>query len=53
MDTVATTMTANDDRDAFKALLPRHSGIAFKIAGSYPHGIEDRADLAQEIAAQL
>ncbi|XQA67878.1 RNA polymerase sigma factor [Xanthomonas sacchari] len=53
MDTIATAMTANDARDAFSALLQRHSGIVFKVAGSYARGAEDRADLAQEIAAQL
>ncbi|MDF4026307.1 sigma-70 family RNA polymerase sigma factor [Luteibacter sp. PPL201] len=53
MDTITPTMTANDDRDAFSALLQRHAGIVFKIAGSYAHGPEDRADLAQDIAAQL
>ena len=53
MDTIATAMTANDARDAFSALLQRHSGIVFKVAGSYARGADDRADLAQEIAAQL
>jgi RNA polymerase sigma-70 factor (ECF subfamily) len=52
MDTIA-SMTSHDARDAFGALLQRHSGIVFKIAGSYARGSEDRADLAQEIAAQL
>ena len=52
MDTIA-TMTTHDTRNAFGALLQRHSGIVFKIAGSYARGSEDRADLAQEIAAQL
>ena len=52
MDTIA-AMTANDARDAFGALLQRHAGIVFKVANSYARGAEDRADLAQEIAAQL
>src|SRR5690606_23224758 len=52
MDTIA-AMTANDARDAFGALLQRHAGIVFKIANSYARLPEDRADLAQEIAAQL
>ncbi|RZA20838.1 MAG: sigma-70 family RNA polymerase sigma factor [Lysobacteraceae bacterium] len=52
MDTIA-TMTANADRDAFGALLQRHSGIVFKVANTYARLAEDRADLAQEIAAQL
>ena len=46
-------MTANDARDAFDALLQRHSGIVFKVANSYARDIDDRAELAQEIAAQL
>lgn len=53
MDTIAATMTANDARDTFGTLLQRHSGIVFKIANSYARGIDDRADLAQDIAAQL
>lgn len=56
MDTIAATMSAmtmHDARDAFSALLQRHAGIVFKIANSYARGSEDRADLAQEIAAQL
>ena len=52
MDTIA-SMTKHDARDAFSALLQQHAGIVFKIAGSYTRGAEDRADLAQEIAAQL
>ena len=52
MDTIA-AMTTHDARDAFSALLQRHAGIVFKVANSYAHGSEDRADLAQEIAAQL
>jgi RNA polymerase sigma-70 factor (ECF subfamily) len=59
MDTIASmtshdaSMTSHDARDAFVALLQRHSGIVFKIAGSYARSHEDRDDLAQEIAAQL
>lgn len=52
MDTIA-AMTTHDARDAFSALLQRHAGIVFKVANSYARGSEDRADLAQEIAAQL
>ena len=52
METIA-TVTANDARDAFAALLQRHAGIVWKIANGYASGAEDRADLAQEIAAQL
>ena len=52
MATIA-SMTTHDARAAFGALLQQHAGIVFKIAGSYARGSEDRADLAQEIAAQL
>ena len=38
---------------AFDALLRQHRGIVLKVANSYAAGAEDRADLAQEIAAQL
>lgn len=40
-------------RARFAALLERHRGILYKVAGSYAFGAEDRADLRQEIAAQL
>ena len=53
MGTIATTMTTNEARDAFGTLLQRNSGIVFKVANSYAQDIDDRAELAQEIAAQL
>lgn len=37
----------------FTELLQRHRGILVKVAGSYARQLEDREDLAQEIAAQL
>jgi RNA polymerase sigma-70 factor (ECF subfamily) len=43
-------------RDAhreFADLLERHRGIVLKVAGSYAANPDDRADLAQDIAAQL
>ncbi len=46
------TMAAAPEQ-AFDELLQRHRGIVFKVASTYAHGAEDRADLAQEIAAQL
>lgn len=46
-------MTSNAAHDDFGALLQRHSGIVFKVANSYARDPEDRADLAQDIAAQL
>jgi RNA polymerase sigma factor (sigma-70 family) len=48
-----TTTTAEASRDAFGDLLQRHRGIVFKVANSYCRDPDDRADLAQEIAAQL
>jgi RNA polymerase sigma factor (sigma-70 family) len=50
---LATTMTTTDARREFGELLERHRGIVFKVANSYAAHPEDRADLAQEIAAQL
>lgn len=52
MDAI-TTMTAHDTARAFETLLQRHRGIVFKVAHTYCHDVEDRADLAQEIATQL
>ena len=52
MQTTA-TMTADNRQQAFAALLQRHAGIVFKVANTYTRLPEDRADLAQEIAAQL
>lgn len=49
---LATPMT-DSQAQAFDALLQRHRGIVHKVAASYAHGAEDRADLAQEIAIQL
>ncbi|WP_457098041.1 RNA polymerase sigma factor [Lysobacter sp. P5_B9] len=40
-------------RQEFGELLDRHRGIVFKVAYSYCHHPDDRADLAQEIATQL
>ena len=52
METIA-AMTGNDRHQAFASVLQRHSGIVFKVANTYARLPEDRADLAQEIAAQL
>lgn len=49
---LAATMTT-DARREFGDLLERHRGIVFKVANSYATHPEDRADLVQEIAAQL
>ena len=52
METIA-TMTGLGHQQAFSALLQQHAGIVFKVANTYARLPEDRADLAQEIAAQL
>lgn len=46
------TMTS-DARATFGELLERHRKIVFKVASTYARHPDDRADLAQEIAAQL
>ena len=42
-----------DARQAFAELLERHRKIVFKVANTYAWNVHDRADLSQEIAAQL
>jgi RNA polymerase sigma factor (sigma-70 family) len=42
-----------DARSQFQSLLETHRGIVLKVAASYAFHPEDRAELAQEIAAQL
>lgn len=50
----ATAMTTDRDlQGEFSELIERHRGIVFKVANTYAFQAEDRADLAQEIAAQL
>ena len=44
---------SQDQRQAFAELLQRHRGLVFKVANSYANNPDDRAELAQEIAAQL
>lgn len=53
MDALAAMTRSTDAHAEFSALLQRHAGIVFKVANSYARCAEDRADLAQEIAAQL
>ncbi len=57
MDTTAAMSNANITdarrREEFSDLLQRHCGIVFKVANTYARGNQDRADLTQEIAAQL
>lgn len=49
---LAAPMTA-DTRQQFGDLLERHRRIVFKVANTYAWHPDDRADLAQDIAAQL
>ena len=51
MDIAASMKT--DSRRQFGELLDRHRGIVFKVANTYARDPDDRAELAQEIAAQL
>ena len=50
MDTIAYMTTTHE---TFSSLLQQHAGIVFKVANTYAQLAEDRADLAQEITAQL
>lgn len=52
MGAPAVTM-AMDTQQQFHALFEHHRKIVFKVANTYSRHPEDRADLAQEIAAQL
>jgi RNA polymerase sigma-70 factor (ECF subfamily) len=51
MDAIAPMTT--DARQAFGERLQQHRGIVFKVANTYARDADDRADLAQDIAAQL
>jgi RNA polymerase sigma-70 factor (ECF subfamily) len=52
--TTDTTLALDDDAaDRFAALVTRHAGIVRRIAATYCRSREDRADLAQEIIAEL
>ena len=46
-------MSSESTQQRFAALLDEHRKIVFKVANAYASGVDDRADLAQEIAAQL
>jgi RNA polymerase sigma-70 factor (ECF subfamily) len=50
-----TAPMADDTRiqDRFAALIEQHRGVAFKVVNTYSFNPDDRAELAQEIAAQL
>lgn len=48
------TMAGDTTRqEQFRALMERHRRIVFKVTNTYSFQIDDRADLAQEITAQL
>ena len=48
------TMARDTTRqEQFRALMERHRGIVFKVTNTYSFHAEDRADLAQDITAQL
>ena len=46
-------MTAISQPDRFLALLDEHKKILYKVANSYCRNPQDRADLVQEMVAQL
>jgi RNA polymerase sigma-70 factor (ECF subfamily) len=46
-------MTARQHQQRFESLLHEHRRIVFKVAGLYSRNSADRADLVQEISAQL
>jgi len=52
METLTARM-ATDDRQEFAQKLQDHRGIVVKVTATYCRDHDDRADLAQEIAAQL
>jgi RNA polymerase sigma factor (sigma-70 family) len=50
---VQLTTETQTEQQRFSALIDRHSGIVRKVATTYCRDADDRADLAQEIVAQL
>lgn len=53
MTTDSITMSMESTRQQFSTLLHEHRKILFKVASTYARHSEDRADLVQEISAQL
>ncbi|NYZ62767.1 RNA polymerase sigma factor [Luteimonas deserti] len=53
MDPAVTAAALDDEHRTFARLLREHQGIVATVAASYCRDPHDRADLAQEIAAQL
>lgn len=52
MDHTATMSAQTQAQERFARLIEQHRGIVFKVVNTYSFHAEDRADLAQEIAAQ-
>ena len=50
---IAAPLKSATAQGRFAEVLERHRGLVFKVANGYGRDAEDRADLAQEIAAQL
>jgi RNA polymerase sigma-70 factor (ECF subfamily) len=46
-------MATGTEQEAFSTMIERHAGIVRKVATTYCRDADDRADLAQEIVAQL
>ena len=53
MGQTATMARDTQPQERFGELLEQHRRIVFKVANTYAFHADDRADLAQEIAAQL
>lgn len=53
MKQAASMAIETDRQEEFRDLLERHRKIVFKVVNTYSRHTDDRADLAQEIAAQL
>lgn len=53
MGTAQADAIGDKTQEAFEQVLDNHRGILFKVANTYCRCREDRADLVQEIAAQL
>ena len=52
MEHSATMATDTQRQESFAALIEQHRGIVFKVVNTYSFNADDRAELAQEIAAQ-
>ena len=52
MEHIATMAAGTQMQERFAALIDQHRGIVFKVVNTYSFNADDRAELAQEIAAQ-